>query len=129
MIEVDDKGLRALAADIEAMGPRIVKDVPQVVAKAAVNTKAAMKKDMAGSRHFHQVAKSISYDLVSTPDFAEAEIGPETGGQTVGDLAHFAYFGGARGGGATVRDPQEAANDEAPAYEKALTELLDRSLP
>lgn len=123
--DVDFSEIRAFAADLGKVSTAVALGVSGVVAKAAVNTKTTMRADMSKSAHFGQVARSINYDQRNGLGFSEAEIGPETGGRVVGDLAHIAYFGGARGGGGSVRDPQDAANEEAPKFEKALLNLAD----
>ena len=102
-----------------------------VVSKGALNVKTAMQKDLRESLYFKQVALAVNYETSDDKDGVEAEIGPGTekvigGGKhrTPGNLAHLAYFGGARGGGGTVRDPQLAAEDEADAFEKFLGDAL-----
>ena len=126
MIGVDVSDLLAAADDLRAAAGRLVGEVKPVVAKAAVNVKATMRADLEGSRHFRQVARAVSYDTRAGATWAEAEVGPVTAGATVGDLAHIAYFGGARGGGNTVRDPLEAAKLERPAFEANIAALVDR---
>lgn len=129
MIAFDISGLSELVADLESAADRVLAEVKPVVAKGAVNVKTAMRDDLASSTHFKQVARSVTYDTRSGRDWVEAEIGPVTAGAVVGDLAHIVYFGGARGGGATVRDPLLAALDEAPRFEKALSEAMGTLLP
>jgi len=96
----------------------MVPKVRGVVAKSALNTKNAMRKDAQRSKHFKQIAAAISYDLevvASGGDSKiEAEIGPTPGG--AGSLAGIAYFGTSRPGGGTVRNPEAAMNDEAPNF-------------
>lgn len=92
-----------------------------IVARGALNVKRTMQADLAGSQHFGQVARDVSYDTRVGTDWVEAEIGPTSGG--AGSLANIAYFGTSRGGG-TVRDPQEPLNEEAPGFEQALLDLI-----
>lgn len=124
-ISFDASQITKLAADLTRSGQTLPQKVRPVVQKGAVNVKAAMREDFKGSTHFAQVARSITYDSREGATFAEAEIGPVTAGQTVGDLAHIAYFGGSPSGGGSVRDPQEALDDEAPKFEKALLDLFE----
>ena len=121
-------GVDALVRDLAEAGDSLAAKLRPVVVKGAVNVKAAMRADMAGSRHFGQVARSITFDSRYGASLAEAEVGPETRGQTVGDLAHFAYFGGAHGGGGTVRDPQAALDEESPRFAAAVGSILDELL-
>lgn len=110
--------------DLVSAADGLLGRVKPVVAKGALNVKTSMQDDMKQSDHFKQVARSITYDVRDGQSFVEAEIGPKTAGQTVGDLAHLAYFGGAHGGGGTVRDPQGALDDEADNFERALGDVL-----
>lgn len=118
-ISIDDEGLaealRAAAADL----PRLVRPV---VAKGALNVKTKLRSEASGSRHF-RLASFITYDTKETSSGAEAEIGPEKRG--AGNLGNIAYFGGAHGGGGTLPDPQLAANEEAPRFEKAIGDIVD----
>jgi hypothetical protein len=123
-IDVDARDAFRAAADLAGFADELAGAVKPVVAKAAVNVKATMQDDMRESAHFRQVATRISYDIRAGQGWAEAQIGPNTEGATVGDLAHFAYFGGANGGGGTVRDPLDAAMEEAPAFEKYMAALV-----
>ena len=81
-----------------------------------------MNADLDKSPHFSQIR--ASYDSKEGRDFAEAEVGPKTSGQVVGDLYHIAVFGGSPSGGGSVRDPQEVLDEEAPRFEKALLDLV-----
>ena len=126
--DIDVSGLDALARELAEVGGSVMAEVRPVVAKGALNIKTTMRDDLAKSAHFGQVARSVTYDTKAGQSFASAEIGPVTAGQTVGDLAHFAYFGGANGGGGTVRDPQEALNEESPRFVDAVSDVIDRLL-
>lgn len=125
MIRVDTVGFGDLARDLRKASAHVGRELVPVAKKGAGNVKDGMRNDMRKSRHFGQVASSISYDVERTPVKVEAEIGPETGGRVVGDLAHIAYFGGINGGGGTVRDPEFHAHEEAPRFEKAVADVVD----
>lgn len=104
------------SAEVDARAEAVVK-------KAALNVKNAMRSDAEASRHF-EMAWTINYDMVPDSDGPAAEVGPEKKG--AGHLANIAYFGGAHGGGGTVRDPQEAADEEAQAFEDFLAKAVFR---
>lgn len=125
-IDIRVDGLDSLVADMASMGDPLAREIRGPIAKGALNIKTGMRSDLAQSAHFGQAASSVTYDTRQGMSFAEAEIGPETAGQVVGDLAHFAWFGGANGGGGTVRDPQAVLDEEAPRLESALGDVLDR---
>jgi hypothetical protein len=122
--DLDVSGLNQFADELGSAAGKLLEGVRPVVAKGALNVKTSMRADMAGSEHFKQVARSITYDTRQGVGWVEAEVGPVTEGATVGDLAHIAYFGGVRGGGGTVRDPQGNLDDEAANFEKALTDVV-----
>lgn len=128
-MRIDASDFDALAADLTAAARAdLAAELGPVVSKAAVNVKAGMQADMAASQHFHQVAPSITYDRTVRVGGVEAEVGPETGGRVVGDLAHLAYFVGVNGGGGTVRDPEVHLEQEGPRFESAAGDVLDAFL-
>jgi len=117
-MSADTSDLDALVASFRKIPAEMVPKVRGVVAKSAVNTKKIMQKDAQRSRHFKQLARTISYDL-KTHGFAgdgviEAEVGPAGGGSA--SLAGIAYFGTSRAGGGTVRNPEDAMLEEAPNF-------------
>ena len=91
-----------------------------------MNIKNQLNAEMDESAHFGQV--NITFETKAEGDGYVAEIGAVTQGKVVGDLAHFAYFGGANGGGGTVDDPEGALKAEAPRFVKALTDLIGDAL-
>jgi len=129
-VSADASELDGLAKAFRAIPALMVPKMRGVVAKSALNTKNAMRKDAQSSRHFKQLAPTISYDLkvhaFGGDGVIEAEIGPTAGGS--GSLAGIAYYGTSRPGGGTVRSPEDAMLEEAPNfYEyafKATEELL-----
>lgn len=121
-VEIDASSALAVANDLDAALEALPKQVRASVSKGALNIKNAMKADMAASGHFGQAAASITYDLNGSSIAPEAEIGPRKGGP--GAIANIAYFGGARPGGATVRDPLEPGLEELPNFESALEAIL-----
>jgi hypothetical protein len=80
-----------------------------------LNTKKVMQKDARSSRHFKQLARTISYDIkvnsFGGDGVIEGEVGPSGGGSA--SLAGIAYFGTSRPGGGTVRNPEDAMLEEA----------------
>ena len=124
-IDVDIADLEALARDLQAAGDKLMDRVRPVVSKAALNVKTDMRDDLRDSQYFKGVARAVSYEVTARATSVEAEVGPVTEGQVAGDLAHIAYFGGAHGGGGTVRDPQRAADEEAPRFVRALEDVVD----
>lgn len=125
-MSADVSQLRNLTRDLQAFTPKVAKGIPQVVKKGALNVKKTMQSDFRESRHFGQIARSINFDVKASGGNAEAEIGPDKSVPKAGaQLAHIAYWGGARGGGGTVRDPSRALEDEGDNFENALGALLD----
>ena len=114
-MSADASELDGLAKAFRAIPAAMVPKLRGVVAKSALNTKNAMRKDAQSSRHFKQLAPTISYDLkVHTfggDGVIEAEVGPTPGGS--GSLAGIAYYGTSRPGGGTVRNPEDAMLEEA----------------
>jgi len=114
-MSVDTSGLDGLARSFRAIPALMVPKIKPVVARSALNTKNAMRKDARRSRHFKQLAPMISYDM-RVNSFAgdgviEGEVGPSGGGAA--SLAGIAYFGTSKPGGGTVRNPEDAMLEEA----------------
>lgn len=117
-MSADTSDLDGLARSFRAIPATMVPKIRGVVAKSALNTKKLMQTDARRSRHFKQLAPTISYDL-KVHEFGgdgviEAEIGPSGGGAA--SLAGIAYFGTSRPGGGTVRSPEDAMLEEAPNF-------------
>lgn len=113
-MSADTTELDGLVRDLGLIPSAMIPKVRGVVAKAAMNTKNLMRKDASGSKHFKQLVPTISYDLKSSGELIEAEIGPVPGGS--GSLAGIAYYGTSRPGGGTVRTPEDAMMEEAPSF-------------
>lgn len=117
-MSADASELDGLARAFRAIPAAMVPKMRGVVARSALNTKNAMRKDAQSSRHFKQLAPKISYDLkvhaFGGDGVIEAEIGPTPGGS--GSLAGIAYYGTSRPGGGTVRNPEDAMLEEAPNF-------------
>jgi len=117
-MSVETSDFDGLIRDLMKIPAEMAPKIRGVVAKSALNTKKIMQKDARSSRHFKQLAPTISYDL-KTHQFAgdgviEAEIGPAGGGAA--SLAGIAYFGTSKPGGGTVRNPEDAMLEEAPNF-------------
>lgn len=108
-----DAELRKLSADLSAMPVAATAAIKKAVRDTAVELKDVMREDMSESRHFKQIAPTITMGMVAdTPGQIVYEIGPDksiaVNGGYPAALAHIAYYGGANGGGNTVRDPEDA---------------------
>jgi hypothetical protein len=126
---VDAHEISQLTADLIKAAPLAVLKVEPIVKKAAQNVKKAMQADANKSRHFKQIARTVTYD-VNVGQFGgdasvDAEIGYDKSVGSVAALAGIAIFGTSRPGGGTVRNPVEALNDEAPNLERALGAIGD----
>lgn len=125
-LRFDASDFTALARDLTAAASAdLVGQVGDVVNTGALRIKEGMRYDLLESKHFHPVADDVNYDLDRFTEHVRAEIGPQSAGQRVGDLAHIAYFGGSHGGGGTVRDPEYWIESEAPAIEKHVGDILE----
>lgn len=122
-VEIDTSEVRQFAADATRLPGELSRWLRPAVSKGALNIKRAMQQDLqqSGNAGIRHVARSISYDLIDGDGTVEAEIGPD---KPSGALANIAYFGTSKGGGHT-RDPIEALNEEAAAFEKAITEIVE----
>lgn len=117
-MSADTSDLDGLARDLVKIPADMVPKMRGVVQRACLNTKVLMAKDARRSRHFKQLAPTISYET-KILEFAgdaviEGEIGPSGGGSA--SLAGIAYFGTSKPGGGTVRNPEDAMLEEAPNF-------------
>ena len=121
-IEIDTTEVRQIASDATRLPGELSRWLRPAVNKGALNIKRAMQQDLeqSGNAGIRAVARSISYDLIDGDHTIEAEIGPD---KPSGALANIAYFGTSRGGGHT-RDPIEPLNEEAEAFQKAVSDIV-----
>lgn len=120
--------LRALAADMGRIAGDAVKDVDEVLKKAAQNVKTEMVYSVAWSRHFNSkkgrgLAQSISYDSHYLPGKVRYVVGPDKN-KPGGALGNIAYFGTSRGGG--TLDIEQPLRSEEPRMNSALAALTAR---
>lgn len=123
----DASEIRAFADEMERSASR-TESIRPVLMKAGMNVKRDWQDALAGSPSFKGVKSTPSFDVESSPDGMEVEVGPRTSGRVPGDLVSIAHFGGARGGGG-VTDPQNFLDAEAPRFEDALQAVVERLLP
>lgn len=121
----DISGLAEFTADLRALPELARGDARQVLAKAGVTIKSQLQAEASGSRHFGQIARAISYEILERAGSIELVAGPTKG--SPGSISNIAYFGGSRGGG-TVPDPRGALEAEAPVASGYLLDLLARHL-
>lgn len=124
-MSADVSQLRELVTALKAVPPKVAKGVPPVVKKGVDNVKNTMQADFSQSRSFGHIARTVTYDIRQDAGGVQGEAGPDKSRGGGANLAHIAYWGGARGGGGTVRDPAHALEDEGDAFENALGNLLD----
>ena len=117
--------LHRLATDFAKVAAGSHAVVQAVGTESARGIVSRMREDAARSRHF-RIAPTISHEQTSSGRTSTWEVGPVRGG--AGSLAHIAYFGGANGGGGTIRDPQLAADEEVPVIERALLAAFGKLL-
>lgn len=117
-MSVDASDLDGLARSFRKIPVEMVPKLKGVVTKSALNTKNIMRKDASSSKHFRQLARTISYDIkvnsFGGDGVIEGEVGPSGGGSA--SLAGIAYFGTSRAGGGTLRNPEDAMLEEAPNF-------------
>lgn len=113
---IDNSELLALAHDFGLMPGKYLRRIRPIFNRTALEVKKAMQDDLKKSRYFKQVARSVDYDLTRGGTAGDlglhTEVGPNAARDPNAALAGIAYFGGARGGGGTVRDPVIHARDQ-----------------
>ena len=125
-MDFDMSELRAFAAAIEATEKTKTRKVRAVVSKGLLNVKTDMQAQASKSRHFKQVAPTISYEIRGGGDLGgtviEGEVGPNTHFRAA-RIENIAYFGSSRAGGGTVEDPRAAGEREAPKFAEEIGKL------
>lgn len=116
-------GAREFAAVIKHAAADITSEAEKVVFKGATNVKKEMQRTISSSTHFKGAAPSVTFDM----DGLSAEIGPEKASGAGGAIMNIGYFGGVRGGGGTVEDPEEPLIRETPNVQKWLADAAYRS--
>lgn len=151
-VHIDTSEVRALAADMRAIPEQLNRHVRPIVERGANNIKREIRRNFDNSEHFSPVARTVRYEMHETSfggdGVYEAEIGPMdsnrgggrllsdnqrassegrdfSSGSTAAPLAHIAIHGTSRGGGGNVPDPILALENEAPRFEKALSDLVE----
>jgi hypothetical protein len=119
----DTSQLRSFEADLRRAPAAVTRAVPPIVSRGALNVKNRIRDDLAGSRHFKGISRSVNYDLLDAG--TAAEIGPDKA--LGGALGNVAFFGTSRGGG-TVPDPRLALEAEIPNLELWLGRAAQEAL-
>ena len=129
-VEFDASEIREFTHRLQEAGAKTQREVKGVINKGALNIKNQMRKEASGSRHFGQIASTITYDLTEWGAFGggvvEAEVGPNKHFRAA-RLGNVAYFGTSKGGG-TLPDPIHALEAEIPNVERWLGDAAEDSL-
>ena len=115
--------LKQLAVNLGHVAGDALKDVDDVLKKGVDNMKREMQADASGSKHFHALAGSISYESHYLPGRARWVVGPDKS-RRGGALGNIYYFGTSRGGG--TGDIDKPLRSEEPKTMRALADLLDK---
>lgn len=94
-----------------------------VINRGGLEMKRKMESDLSRSRSFGHIARSVTYDVTGRTN-PSVEVGPDAARSSSAPLAGIAYFGGARGGGGTVQEPDYILEAEA----KTAAEWIGREL-
>lgn len=106
------EGLDAVARDLSAAPGKAQSKIRGVINRGGLEMKKKMKADFSSSSSFGHIARSVNYD-VSGGSNPRVEVGPNAAISRSAPLAGIAYFGGARGGGGTVPEPDHILESEA----------------
>ncbi len=119
---MDLSQVNRLVVDLGRIPGRVVPEVRQIAERGALNVKNRMVADARGSRHFKQIAPTISYDESTRAGVVSFDIGPDRDRADAARIANIAYFGGRNGGGGTL-DIEAGLNEEAPNLVEHLSRL------
>lgn len=125
-VHIDASELDALAVELGHVAGSAVPLVDAVMKKAAQNIADEMRADAQVSRHFRQVARTITYDRETRVGQVAYEIGPDRDRGASAGLAG-AYLGWSNGGGGSLSLDSPVEHEE-PRLLRALDEALGRVL-
>lgn len=111
-----------LVTDLGRIPGRVVPEVREIAERGALNVKNRMVADARGSRHFKQIAPTISYDESTRAGLVSFDIGPDRSRDDAAKIANIAYFGGRNGGGGTL-DIEAGLVEEGPRLASHLERL------
>lgn len=106
------EGMEELARDLSASPRKANSAIRSVISRGGLEMKRKMQADFRESGSFGHIARSVTYD-VTRGDNPSVEVGPNAATSRSAPLAGIAYFGGARGGGGTVPEPDHILESEA----------------
>lgn len=121
-VTMDVSNLNQFIVELDHVRARSVLAVERVVERGALGVKNRMVADAQKSKHFGQIARTISYDSATQPGVFKYEIGPDRDRGDEARIANIAYFGGRFGGGNTL-DVEAGLNEEEPRLLAHLSEL------
>lgn len=115
--------LRELSANLGHVAGGALDDVDAVLKRGVNNIKTEMIADVSSSRHFHGMARSITYESHYLLGRARWVVGPDKS-RRGGALGNIYYFGTSRGGGSG--DIEKPLRSEEPRTMAALAALTAR---
>lgn len=106
------EGMEELARDLSASPRKARSAIRGVINRGGLEMKRKMQADFKGSSSFGHIGRSVTYD-VKRGSNPSVEVGPDASRSRSAPLAGIAYFGGSRGGGGTVPEPDYILEAEA----------------
>ena len=122
-VSMDVVGAREVAASLGVVSGAVTLGARAVVERGALNVKQKWAENARGSAGVHapHYPDSISYDMRGL----DVEVGPDKGAAQ-GPLGNLLEYGSSKN--PPHWDGQRALDDEAPRFERAFGEMLDRLL-
>lgn len=125
-------GIDETVRDLGQAPGRTVKKIKPVMKKAGVQMKRNWTKSFRSSPSFRVVGKSVTFDVHDSTAFGtrniQVEVGPDASRDSAAALAGIATFGGSRGGGGSVPEPDQLLKDEADTAEKFIADIIGEAL-
>lgn len=117
--------VRDLAADLGIVAAEAIPASRAVTQKGALNIKQGWQRRWSGLSHAPMLAAAVTYDTKMSGMGAMAEIGPDKG-RPQGALGNLLEFGSVNNG--PIPGGAPSLDEEAPRFEKALSELAEKAL-
>lgn len=124
--------LDRLISDMGDMPRKAESGIRGVMNRGGLEMKRKWQANFSTSRSFKMIARSVDYDVSAASILGggniSVEVGPNAATDSSAPLAGIAMFGGSRGGGGTVPEPDSILESEADTAVGYINRLLGELL-
>lgn len=119
--------LERFISDLGSAPGKVHTGIRRILGRGGLEMKKKMQADFSRSRSFRHIARSVTYTTNNNLN-PSVEVGPDRASSSSAPLAGIAYFGGSRGGGGTVKEPDYILDAEADTAADHIAKLFGDAL-